>query len=206
MQQVAPMMSAADGERWRPSVGNRREVRGCILRTSMAASETGVMLSRADWLSLGQLVFTILGFGLAIWQLARAATAVEASQDLLKTLRVRLLGNDLLVMLPELHVLEDALDAALKGGDRLVIEKALVTYARTAGQIAGFLESEESTAEEAIIPLLKKCVSLATKAKADLAEGVPTDLRDTTRAAVARIAKVSAEVSPLVARLQRKAE
>ncbi|MQA35663.1 hypothetical protein [Modestobacter roseus] len=159
---------------------------------------------RADWLSFGQLVFTVLGFGLAFFQLRRGAEAAEGSQQLLKNLGLRLLGNDLLVLLPQLQRVEDDIYYAVKSGDPDLVEKHLVIYARSASHVAELLRKHEGDENRALVDLLDQTIKAATRAKGELAEGASRDLREVVKLTTGRMTKASVEVSAAVARLQRK--
>ncbi|WP_157376965.1 hypothetical protein [Agromyces sp. Root1464] len=169
-----------------------------------AASQPWWDLSLSNVLSAAQLVFTIAGFSIAIWQLVRSANANVASKALLEKVRLRLLGNDLLLGLPELHTLEDDLDEAVKSGEPNEIQRKLVGYSRAAARISGILKADESSASEPIVPLLNQAMSSATKAKAEIAEGTSRTMVEVTRVAIGKISKVSLEASSLIARLEKR--
>ena len=161
---------------------------------------------RSDWLSLGQLLFTFVGFLLAIIQLRRTAVATEATAKRVSELQVRLLTNDLLVALPTMHKLEDDLDDAVKADNHAAVERGLVAYARTASTVAALLEVRGGTAEVALVKLLNQAGRAATKAKSEIAEGTPRGLRDVVRVAMSKMSAVSTETSAMMARLQRKVD
>jgi hypothetical protein len=161
---------------------------------------------RADWLSFGQLVFTVLGFAAAIYQLRRGTKVAEESKALLQGLRLRLLGNDLLVLLPQLQRVEDDLDFSIKSGDSLSAEKHLVVYARSASHIAELFRSQTGSDDEKLVDLLDQSIRAASRAKAELAEGTARELRDVVRLAIGKMGKASIEVSAAIARLQRRVD
>jgi len=148
-------------------------------------------------LSAAQLFFTCVGFGIAIWQLVRTAS-------LLEKVRSRLIENDLLVALPELHKLEDELDDSVKGGDPSVVERMLVKYSRSSSRISALLQIESTAAEEPLVLLLAQAGNSAQKAKAELAQGSDRELAEVVKLAMGKVAKVSAEASGLIARLEKR--
>jgi hypothetical protein len=162
--------------------------------------------TRADWLSLGQLVFTFLGFVVAIWQLARAASAAEETRDNVADLKVTLLSNDLLVKLPRLHRLEDDIDNAIKSGNREQILRSIVEYSRASSEVGAMLEGRSETADEPLVKMLKEATSACTKMRNEMTKGSGKDPAELAQAVLLKVSKVSPEVSAVVARLQRKVE
>jgi hypothetical protein len=162
--------------------------------------------SRADWLSLGQLIFTVAGFGAAIWQLRRTATAAEETTTAVNSLHVRFLVNDLLLALPRLHKLEDDIDSAIKSNSVNRVEQELVSYSRTASEISALLESRSETNDEELIKLLGQAGRASTKAKALLVSGSTDPVVTVVQPALTKIAAVSAAASALIVKLQRKAQ
>jgi hypothetical protein len=171
--------------------------------SAVQASSGSAAWSTAEWLSLGQLVLTFLGFLLAIIQLWRTANATVASKNLLAR---RLLSNDLLVLIPELHALEDSLDSAAKSGDPDQVERALVAYFRAAGRIQGHLEAFAETKDELMVGLLKQSIRTTRSAKIEIATGPTRSLAEITRLPREKIMKVTAEAAALVGRLQKDSE
>jgi len=160
--------------------------------------------SRSDYLSLSQLVFTVLGFGAAIWQLRRTASASEDTRDAVAGLQVRLTSNDLLVALPQLQTHEDEIETAIKGNDTAKLERHLVIYLRTASEIHSMLEGHEDLNDEPLSKSLAAASKAAQRLKSDLAKGAPIDLPSFASVATAKIMQASVDASGLKAKLQRK--
>ncbi|UOQ88712.1 hypothetical protein MUN74_15795 [Agromyces endophyticus] len=158
----------------------------------------------AEWLSFWQLVVTVIGLGLAVAQLWRTADATVASKDLLAR---RLLSNDLLVMLPEIHTLEDELLQSVKSNDPDLVVNALLHLSRRAGSILGHLAANDGTKDEKIIKQLRAAMKAAQAAKSELA-GSPTGrpIQEVVSLTVSKLSTVSTEASELVARLQKEAK
>ncbi|NHT17771.1 hypothetical protein [Cellulomonas sp. IC4_254] len=159
---------------------------------------------RADWLSFAQLVFTALGFGLAWIQLRRSANAAEESKRLLEQMQSRAIANDLLLMLPNLHKLEDELDAAVKSGDADAAERALVSYSRLASEVAEMLRGKMQPDDVALADLLVQSVAAARRAKTELTQGPKRPLVEIVKISRVKIGKASVSVSAAVARIQRE--
>ena len=147
-----------------------------------------------------QLIVAVLGLGFAGWQLLRTANATVASQ---KALEQRLLHNDLLVLLPEMHLLEDAVERAVRAGDRDASSEALMTYSRRASAVVGELKLHSTLADS------KATKSLAAAGK--MAGDVKQSLYDEPHPAVApevapaqeRMRAASREISEVIAQLKR---
>ena len=161
---------------------------------------------RADLLSLGQLVFTVLGFAVAIGQLRRTALATEEMNRELRSLQTRYASNDLLVALPGLQTLEDELESALKSGRQDSVERTLAAYVRSATEIVAVIESRDDLVDDKLLKSLPPLVKAATRLRAELSKGVAPDLPAVVTPVLQKMYGVSPEISSVVARLQRKVE
>lgn len=150
-----------------------------------------------------QLAVAILGFGLAIWQLVRTANATTQSA---RALGQRLIANDLLVLLPDLERLEDALDAAVKTTKPDKVGIALADYSRKAQRIHGHLKASPSLSGAALVDLIEESVSEARTAKEALYDGGVVDVVSVARAARQSIGKVILEAASFSASLQKGSE
>lgn len=159
--------------------------------------------TRADALSLAQVVFTVLGFWVAISQLRRTATAAELTNKRLSRYNARLSGNDLLVGLPELQKIEDELDAALKKPDEDEVERCLVRYTRRSAQIIAILEGEDDAEDASLLESLRVASKASAKAKADISKGGAA-VAPAARSALGKIVTASGDVSGAITRRHRK--
>ena len=157
---------------------------------------------RADVLSLIQTIFTVVGFGVAIWQLARTASAAESTRDRIASFQARVLGNDLLVLLPELHKIEDDIDTALKKPDLDEVERCLTRYARKSAEAVALLLSDEAPEETVLVKTLKAASKAASKSRSDVTKG-GTTVESAARAAMVKMNAASTEVSAAITRRQR---
>ena len=160
--------------------------------------------SRADWLSLGQLLFTAGGFWLAIRQLKRTATAAELTTERIAGLQRRLLGNDLLIALPEVQKLGDLIDSAIKAGDQERTESALRDYARAAHASSAMISTRPEQDEQELIKRLDAASKGALKAQEELVKAGGGDFAVIARKAIGKISTASVEIGAAIARLQRK--
>jgi hypothetical protein len=150
-----------------------------------------------------QLVVAVFGFGVAIWQLVRTANATTQSA---RALGQRLIANDLLVLLPELEHLEDALDAAVKTTKPDKVGVALADYARRAQRIHGHLRATSAFSGAELVDLIEASVKEARTAKEALYEGGAINVVDVARAARQSIGKVILEAASFSASLQKGSE
>ncbi len=162
--------------------------------------------TRGDWLSLGQLVFTVLGFWLAIQQLKRTATEAETTNKKLEGLRARMASNDLLVALPALQKIEDDLDKALKSKDESAVVSGLTAYARSATEVVATIGARPDIAEDELVKSLAQVAKAATKTRGQLSKGVPPDLTALVLPVMTKMFAVSPEISAVIARLQREVD
>jgi hypothetical protein len=154
----------------------------------------------ADHFGMWQLIVGIAGFGLAIWQLWRTANATEAASSALSR---RLLHNDLLVLMPELHRLEDDFDNALRSANRDLVANALVAYSRRVSAVVGHLKSDDALREENAVRLLTVAAKSASSAKGELYSRPSEDIQAVVAPAQRKMAAANSEVAELTARLQQ---
>lgn len=159
--------------------------------------------THTDWLTLGQLVATVLGLGLAAIPLWQTANAVQRTNNLLAK---RLLSNDLLVLLPELHQLEDTLQAALRADDADQMVVALVHYIRRVGTIDGHLSANDTTKDEALGTQLRASAKSARTAKIELSGVTSRTVFDITKVTMEKVSKAVQEAANLTARLQKESD
>lgn len=162
--------------------------------------------SLANTSSVLQTLLTAAGFSLAIFQLWRTANATEKSNTLLEKMRTRLIGNDLLVILPDLHAAEDNLDDALRADDSEKVERALVAYSRKSSEVIGLLESNDAVEGDKLIKLLKSASRECTKSKGEVAENTDQGLRLLTASAQKKVAAANHEATVVRSRLHRKGD
>lgn len=155
-------------------------------------------------LAAAQVILVLLGFGVSISQLIRTANATVASKALLEKVRSRLVGNDLLVALPELQKLEDDLFEHLKAPDPVGMERTFRIYARATGRVVSLLKMDATTEADPLVALLASAASAVQTAKGELAEGTTRDLSDVVRVAMKRIGAVSMAASGLIVKLERR--
>lgn len=105
--------------------------------------------ARVDfWLQLLGLALTVAGFWAAFIQIERVKTAAEAARDnsVAGTLRIRY--NQLIILLPQLQILEVELDTAIRDDDKQAFGRCLVRWRNTSGQVVGILEKMDTEYDE----------------------------------------------------------
>jgi len=150
------------------------------------------------------LVATLLGFAVTIWQLVRTANAAKASTKALNDATRRLNSNYLLVVLPQIRLLESDLDAAMAEDDKKLAVRTLVSYSHAANQLASLLDGNEESEIPALIPKLKSSAVTASAAKAALVTGTNKPVRNVTKAAAEQIGEISSPLAGLIAQYQVK--
>jgi hypothetical protein len=113
------------------------------------------------------LAVTIGGFWLALLQLRRTADAAEATAAAVQRTEHRMALNHLLVIVPQIRVLEFDLDRAIEENDRLAALRALTSYAHVASEVAGLL-SDQGILDSEVLEKLRVSAAAATDAKARL--------------------------------------
>ncbi|WKK71425.1 hypothetical protein Q0F99_18975 [Rathayibacter oskolensis] len=171
--------------------------------------------SLSTWSSVGQFLLAGLGIYLAIHQLTRTASASEATAAAAKRtadateeandiLQRRLLNNDLLVFLPELHDLEDDLGNALSTGKPKEVEDSLMRFIRRGGSILGYLDGRDLIAESNLPTLIQQALKSAQEAKSDVAGGSDRELVDVVQLTRKKMLKVGTETARVIAALREK--
>lgn len=142
----------------------------------MIAAAAAYVWTPSDYFGMWQLIVAALGLGFAGWQLLRTANATEASS---RALQRRLLHNDLIAMLPEIHSLEDGVEKAVRLNDRDLTSEALVAYSRRVSSIVGALKADGDLKDERLTKLLGQAAKSADEVKASL-YNIPQPAVDTT--------------------------
>lgn len=158
----------------------------------------------SDWLSVVGLAVSGVGFFFTVRQLRRTATATEISNTLLKGVGERMHLNHLLVMLPQLHVISDELDAGILASDDRGVARTLVAYSRISAQIAVLLEQDSASDNVLLIARLRESASKASSVKSSIVTGSKDPLAKLVRPMMAEIAEVSNLAGALVSTYQMK--
>lgn len=116
--------------------------------------------------SLGLLV-TFGGFWIAILQLRRTANAAEATAAGIERTERRMALNHLLVVVPQIRLLELDLDRAVEENDRMAAVRALGSYSHVAAEVAGLM-ADQGVMNEGVLEKLQVSALAATEAKARL--------------------------------------
>ena len=137
-----------------------------------------------------QIVLTVLGFGVTLFQLRRTRAAVAATkQDVMR--------NQLLILVPQLQRVENDLERAVDGDERVLVRYQLEAWRWQASQLRGLVSSAISR-EHPIIRDLQESVSLASQAKIALTN-TTKPIKAATRALRQSIAAVNDQCATLAA-------
>jgi hypothetical protein len=120
-------------------------------------------MNASDWLGVAGLAVSVVGFGIAIWQLIRTANASVATRKAVERTEKRMALNHLLVLLPQFRLLENDLDFAAQEDDRPLARRSLISYAHFAAILQG-----QDGISEVLITELRGSASHATRTKASL--------------------------------------
>lgn len=161
-------------------------------------------LTFSDWLGIVSLGITVIGFAIAIWQLVRSANAAVATRLAIEATARRMSLNHLLVLLPQLRIIENDLDAAMTDDDRRLAIRTLVNFTYTANQVASLLESEAENVDQSIVTMLRESATEAGQAKSALVTTERGTVRSIAKAAAGRIQAASGHAAGLVAQFQVK--
>lgn len=160
-------------------------------------------MTLGDVLSIIGLAVTGVGFWFTVQQLRRTATATETANTLLKDVAQRMQMNHLLVMLPQLHVLADELDAGVMAEDARGVARTLVAYSRIAVQVASLLEAEgDSTVD--LVTKLRDSSTRASVVKGEIVSGTKTPLAKLLKAIMTDISEIANTAGGLVSQYQMK--
>jgi len=157
-----------------------------------------------DVLSIIGLLVTVAGFILAIQQLKKTASAAEATRDAIVSANKRMLLNHLLVIAPQLVVIEADMDAAVGIGNEDAAIRALVAFSHAAVQISALLESQSENNHSALVAELREAASHSTAAKAALVSGTPKPLKALLKNVLVEVASASLKCSALTTVYQIK--
>jgi hypothetical protein len=166
--------------------------------------EGGQQLLLGDWLAIVGLVLTLVGFGVTIGQLVRTTRASIAARQALEVATLRLNKNHLLVLLPQIRIIEGDLDAASADEDKKSAIRSLIAFRHTASQAASLMENDPNPKEIELIELLLEGSIVAAKTKARLATGSDKPVSEVIRNASSKITLISGHASGLVASYQAK--
>lgn len=158
-----------------------------------------------DWLSLAGLVVTLVGFGIAIWQLIRTANAAEATKRAIERTEKRMALNHLLVLLPQFRLIENDLDSAAQDDDRPLARRSLVAYAHFAAEVATILQGQDKVDQTLVIDL-QTSATQASRTKASLIDSAGKNTKQLTKDIRDRISGLSIHIGTLATSYQIKTD
>lgn len=162
----------------------------------------GLIGASMAWTSWLELAVTAVGFGLAIWQLHRTATATQATKRAIEDNTERMMLNHLLVLLPQFKSIESDLDMAAADADRSLAIRSLISFSYTANQVASLLESQGGDPE--FVDELKESAKMAASAKSLLVTDARKSVAGAIKAPHEAISGIGSKAFGLAARYQVK--
>lgn len=112
--------------------------------------------------------------------------------------------NHLLVLLPQLRMIENDLDQAAADDDKKLARRALISYTHTASQVASLLEAVDGPVDYELVSRLKSSAKLASAAKATIVNNARTTVRTATRDVAEQVADISGLTAGLLTQYQTK--
>ena len=159
-------------------------------------------MKMGDWLSLAGQVVSVIGFGVAIWQLMRTANASIETKKAVERTEQRMALNHLLVLLPQFRQLENDLDHAAQEDDRPLARRTLVSYAHFATEVAAILQGQDKV-DESLVTELRSTARDASRAKGALIDTPKCrDTRQLTKEARDAIASLSMHINTIATTYQ----
>jgi hypothetical protein len=138
----------------------------------------------------------VVGFGATIWQTRRARTAAEAARRAAQASRVAMGRASLLVLLPQLHRVEEELERAVRSDGVDLVFVWLGTWRWQAAQTRGLLNIA-SPREKKVLKLLQTSIMAASTTKAEILTDPQSDLLISTKAVRESISLVTNELGTL---------
>jgi hypothetical protein len=162
-------------------------------------------MTLGEVLSLVGLVVTAGGFAVTISQLVKTANAAQATERAIVAANKRMLLNHVLVLVPQLKVVEGDLDAAIADEKPLDAIRALVAFSHSASQVAALLESDPESDHAVLVETLRTVADQSSQAKAALVSGSMKSMKVSLKVLAGDVSAISARCSGLTAYYQSKA-
>lgn len=166
--------------------------------------------SPSDHFGMWQLIVAVSGLSFGGWQLWLTRDAAQKTREAVdaSTAAVsrRLMANDLLLLLPQLHRVEDEVESAATSGKRAKTSRSLMAYRRQANTISAQIRQAPEIDGAALLRALIAAAKASTDAKSLIEEGAAEPLAETVKNFRQKAAKVEAAAADLSAKLQRRTE
>lgn len=157
------------------------------------------------YLAIVGVLITVAGFTITIWQILRTARASEATRKAVQSTEARMALNHILVVIPQLRILEQDLDRAIEDGDRLAAMRALGSYSYVVSEVSGLL-GEQDVMDAETVERLKSSAVAAGQAKSRLLDSANTMPKSATREFRQDLAEVATALNALVGRYRLQSE
>lgn len=148
-----------------------------------------------DGLGIASLAVALAGFPLAIWQIRKSVKASEAARTAVEATSSRHVSNQLLILVPELLLIDRDLGEAIENNERSDVLRLLVQWRHRASQVRGILIGVDRITPN-VISQLANSAALATMAKQSL-QNSSTSIVKATKRASAAISSACNEISAI---------
>ncbi|QHF19547.1 hypothetical protein GTU71_00850 [Rathayibacter sp. VKM Ac-2762] len=155
-----------------------------------------------DWAAL---ILTIIGFWIAFVQLRKTKKAAEAATEALTGAQATLSERAMHAIAPQLHHVHEDIQVAMKSGDTLDAQRALLRFSRLANEMGDILKTSYPTHTE-LVTIIQSASSKATKVKVTLVTKPTTDVPTSLRPVFKDVDAVMVAVDSMTANLRNKLE
>lgn len=145
------------------------------------------LLNWVEWVSVGGVVITLLGFAATIWalalargQLRRVETAAAAASSAVATTQAQLRRTYSRMLLPQLVDIQQDLVSAVEAEDPRAAHRAVDRWVRLAGQLQEMLGEEVPTRSD-VLDAVSESIKRAKRAKSAMVESKKSVLQATAR-------------------------
>lgn len=157
------------------------------------------------WLDYVGLLVALVGFGIAIWQIAAARKENSKTRAALELAQKQLSQRALMNVIPQVQSVVDDLGFAMPNNDVEVAKRSLVRFALVAREgealLAGLAADYGQVRAD-----LKRASEVATKAKAQIASQATPDVTALAKSASRAIDSVHQELTSIVATVRYTVE
>ena len=158
----------------------------------------------ANRLSLSQLILTMLGFAIAIWQIIRTANATSESKKLLGKVQNRLVENELLIELTELNKLRESVQTNVGAMAKEKLLDDLDNYVHSCSTILELIVDYKDSGTEQFREVLKKGIISASQSKSAFSSSKSANLTKVMKTPQEVFLEISSETSRMIVRVKNK--
>jgi hypothetical protein len=149
-------------------------------------------------ITVGSLPLTLIGLAITIYQITKARSAAEAARDSARKAVADARRGTLLVLLPQLHRVEEQLDRAVRDNSIDLAVAALTSWRWQAGQVRGHLGTTDGV--QSLIDALDSSNEICARVKGRLTEAnTGGEVAKLTRSARNKISEVNSAIGGVIA-------